>query len=227
MTGEVTVEFSLSLKETMRSTPTSCLIDQLRDALRRPLPGPAAQVLMSPDPRPGAERILDPDPDCRHAGVLALLYPSGGDLCLVLTLRTESVESHRGQISFPGGAMDPGEIPEETALREAHEELGINPAGLDVLGELSPLYIPHSGFYVHPVVAYAADRPAFVPNPEEVAEVIEAPVSLLLAPDTCCEEVWRLRGAPARVPFYAIGPHKVWGATAMMLSELMTLLKEQ
>ena len=115
------------------STLAPHLIAQLRDALRRPLPGPAAQALMSPDPRPGAERGLAACPDSRQAGVLALLYPSGDDLCLVLTLRTQSVESHRGQISFPGGAMDPGEIPEETALREAYEELGINPLELDVL----------------------------------------------------------------------------------------------
>ena len=211
----------------MISTHTRHLIAQLGDALQRPLPGPAAQALMSPDPRPGAGRNLASHPDCRQAGVLALLYPSGEDLCLVLTLRTQSVESHRGQISFPGGAMDPGETPEETALREAYEELGINPLELDVLGKLTSLYIPHSGYCVHPVVAYAGERPAFIPNREEVAEVIEAPISLLLAPDTACEEVWQIRGVPARVPFYAVGSHKVWGATAMMLCELLALFHEK
>lgn len=214
----------------------------LREALCRPLPGFQAQVLMAPEPRRGDDETANPDQEYRPAAVLILMYPCGNemqqpvagqesetgisteDLCLVLTLRTERVESHRGQISFPGGSMDPGEDATATALREAEEELGVDPRDMRILGSLSPLTIPHSRFCVWPVVAYAAQRPAFVPNAEEVAEVIQVELVQLLAPSTRCEEVWQLHGGPVRVPYYAVGPHKVWGATAMMLGELLAVL---
>ncbi len=205
-------------------------LEQVRRGLRGPLPGLPAQMRMSPQPRPGAERILDPDLTCRHAGVLILLYPCprpcavGGEaLCLVLTRRSGKVSNHQGQISFPGGSMEPGETAVAAALREAWEELRIPPTALEVIGELSPLYIPRSGFCVHPVVAYAPERPAFSPCAEEVAEVIEVPLAHLLDPLTRREETWLIHGEPVRVPFYAIGPHKVWGATAMVLAELLAL----
>jgi hypothetical protein len=98
--------------------------------------------------------------------------------------------------------------------------------GLVILGELSPIYIPASDFCVYPLVAFAAGRPDFVPNPHEVAEIIEAPLSHLLDPATRCEETWPWHDTHRRVPFYAIGEHKVWGATAMMLCELLTLIDE-
>jgi 8-oxo-dGTP pyrophosphatase MutT (NUDIX family) len=159
--------------------------------------------------------------------VLVLFYPApDGELRIVLTRRTERLESHRGQISLPGGSMDPGEDARAAARREAQEELGIDPESLELLGELSPLYIPPSRFCVYPVVAYAARPLRFTPSEEEVAEVLEVPVKQLLVPATRCEETWELRGDPVLVPFYAVGPHKVWGATAMMLCELLALLDE-
>ncbi len=120
--------------------------------------------------------------------------------------------------------MDPGEDAIAAALREAQEELGVDPAGLTVLGRLSPLYIPPSDFCIYPVVAYAGERPVFVPSPHEVAEVLEVPLAHLLSPATRCEEVWDIRGTPVRVPYYAFGEHKVWGATAMVLCEFLALL---
>ncbi|MGC8782643.1 MAG: NUDIX hydrolase [Anaerolineae bacterium] len=193
--------------------------------MAQPLPGLAAQLRMSPRPRPGTERILDPQLDCRRAGVLVLIYPRDGELCVVLTRRTETVDNHRGQISFPGGSLEPGEDAAAAALREGWEELGIRPDAVEVLGALSPLYIPNSRFCIYPTVACAAARPDFIPNPGEVAEIIEVPLALLLDPTTRREEAWDLRGAAVQVPFYAVGPHKVWGATAMVLSELVALLQ--
>ena len=99
--------------------------------------------------------------NCRRAGVLVLFYPCDGELCLVLTRRTDAVDNHRGQISFPGGSMDPGEDAVAAALREAWEELAVDTGPLEVLGGSPPLYIPPSGFCIYPVVAYAAERPRF------------------------------------------------------------------
>jgi len=199
-------------------------LHQVSAALQRPLPGLTAQLRMSPQPRLRSERILDPFLDCRRAGVLLLLYPGDEGLCLVLTRRTESVRSHQGQISLPGGSLEPGETAVEAAVREANEELSVDPSALTILGQLSPLYIPLSGFCIYPVVAYAARRPAFVPSDIEVAEVIEEPLDHLLDSDTCAEEVRQLRGQEVRVLFYRIGAHKVWGATAMVLCEFVALL---
>lgn len=213
-------------------------VNRLRATLREPLPGLQAQMGMAPDPRPGTDRILDPFLDCRRAGVLALLYPGGsdvgrfdkspygndGELCLVLTRRTDGVDNHRGQISFPGGSMHPDEDAVAAALRETQEELGVDPAQIDVLGQLSPLYIPPSGFCIYPVAGFISERPCFIPSPNEVAEVLEVPLDYLLNPTTRREEVWPIRNADVRVPFYAVGPHKIWGATAMVLCELLTLI---
>jgi 8-oxo-dGTP pyrophosphatase MutT (NUDIX family) len=202
------------------------LIESLRAALVGPLPGLPAQMGMAVHPRPGTERILDPFLECRRAGVLVLLYPDGGDLSLVLTRRTDSLESHSGQISFPGGSMDPGEDAIATAKREAMEELGVEPESLKILGQLSPLYIPPSDFCIYPVVAYAPAALSFTPNEFEVAEVLQVSVPHLRHPETRREEIWELRGAPVRVPYYAVGSHKVWGATAMVLCELLSLLAD-
>jgi 8-oxo-dGTP pyrophosphatase MutT (NUDIX family) len=207
-------------------TSVSQWLNLLRVALAQPLPGLSAQMGMAPVPRPGTAHILDPMLNCRRAGVLVLFYPCDDELCLVLTRRTDAVDNHRGQISLPGGSMDPGEDAAAAALREAWEELAVDTAPLAVLGELSPLYIPASGFCMYPVVAYSTERPDFVPNPGEVAEVLEVSLAHLLAPDTRDEEIWLIRGADVCVPFYRVGHHKVWGATAMVLCELLTLVQE-
>ncbi len=212
----------------MPTTGYPPLVETLRDALTHPLPGLSAQMNMAPQPRPGTTRILDPLLDCRRAGVLVLLYPedNGSDLTLVLTRRTDSLDHHRGQISFPGGSMDPGEDAIAAAKRETLEELGVEPESLEILGQLSPLYIPPSDFCIYPVVAYTPKPPSFTPNRHEVAEVLQVPVRHLRQPATRSEETWEQRGAPVRIPYYAVGSHKVWGATAMVLCELLSLLAD-
>ena len=195
----------------------------IRRALRRPLPGHAAQVTMMARPlTPGLvlpERFLD-------AGVLVLLYPLNGALHVALTRRTAHLAAHGGQISFPGGLCEAGDSSTAaTALRETHEELGLAPECIELLGPLSPLEIPVSGYRIHPWVAYAACEPAFRPDPFEVAEVIEAPLAQLLDRRTAAVEMWTIRGHEARVPFFHVGEHKVWGATAMVLAELLALIR--
>ncbi len=200
-------------------------LDQVKAALQKPLPGLPAQMGMAPIPRPGSDRILDPELDCKHAATLLLLYPEHGRLHLVLTRRTDLVASHQGQISLPGGAMEPGETTEQAALREAWEELGIEPDQVEIIGALSRLFVPPSGFCIRPVVGYSPARPQFHPAPLEVAEVIETPLDLLLDDGICRTETWFMRGENVQVPYYAIGPHKVWGATAMTLCEFLALVK--
>jgi 8-oxo-dGTP pyrophosphatase MutT (NUDIX family) len=194
-------------------------------ALAGPRPGLNAHRWMAPRPRP-IERILDPPADCRWAAVLVLLYPVQGQLTLVLTRRADTLPDHRGQISFPGGVKEPGESFQQAALREACEELGVDPARVRLLGQLSDLYIPPTNFCVRPSVGATDERPPFHPAPDEVAEVIEVPVIHFLAPECRQEEEWIIRGEAAQVPFFRVGEHIVWGATAMILGELVLMLHE-
>jgi len=194
--------------------------DFIRDALRRPLPGPDAQSRMAPL---GRERIPAP-PDAQEAGVLLLIYPGPADLLFVLTRRADQLGYHSGQISLPGGRREPNDLDfVATALREAQEEIGIVAGQVQTLGALTALYIPQSNFVVHPVIGYAAGRPAFRPNAAEVAELIEAPLHMLLNPTIRQVGVLSQDGPP--VPFYRLGGHAVWGATAMILSEFEMVLR--
>lgn len=205
-------------------------IDQIEAALRQTLPGLPAMVRMAPHPRP----LVPPTPDHRprEGGVLVLLYPHGpaGELHLVLTRRTDTVGNHRGQISFPGGSVDPGDpSTAHTALREACEEIGVCECAADLrlLGALTPLYIPPSDFRIYPHVAYAPRRPQFDPQPAEVAELLEAPVSHFVDESNTAQEEWFVGGATRLVPYYVVHGHKVWGATAMVLAELAAVVAVQ
>ena len=195
--------------------------EQIRQALALTRPGMTAWARMMPQPR-----RVTPPPDVtpRQAGVLLLLYPLDERIHLVLTRRTEGMVTHSGQISLPGGGVKTGETPAQAAVREAHEEVGLS-VPVSLLGELTPLYIPPSNYLIHPFVAMSETRPHFVPDPREVAEVLEVPLEMLLDAATRAEETWELRGSPVLVPFYRVGPHKVWGATAMVLAEFTVLLE--
>ncbi len=164
----------------------------------------------------------------RDGSVLILFFPFDAGLMLVLTRRTATVEHHRSQISFPGGARENGELFVETALREAEEEIGIRPETVEVLGEMVPLGIPVSGFVVHPFVGITPERPEYRIDPVEVAGVIEAPLSHLLDPMRRREEEQVFRGEKALVPFFDlpdVDRPPLWGATAMMLSALLERLR--
>jgi 8-oxo-dGTP pyrophosphatase MutT (NUDIX family) len=209
------------------SHPASPLsVDDVRRALRQPLPGLPAQVLLAPAYRTAELQDRTPHATPREAGVLVLLYPHGDRLFFPLTRRTQSVANHRGQVSLPGGAQEGDESLQETAWRETCEELGVCPDRWDSLGSLSPLYIPPSGFRIHPFVAYVPRHPRFHPDPLEVAEVIETPLAFLVDPSSVRREEWELHGNDVEVPFFYVKGHKVWGATAMVLSELVFLLRE-
>jgi 8-oxo-dGTP pyrophosphatase MutT (NUDIX family) len=187
--------------------------------------GLAAQLKLAPEYRVESLHATPPA-DARVAGVLILLYPHNGVWHFPLMKRTEDGLTHSGQISLPGGSQEAGESLQDTARREACEEIGAACAEVEVLGQLSTLYIPPSNFLVTPTVGYGDQRPDFQCDPREVAELIEVPLSTLFDPQVVKREPWTLRGASVEVPFYQIGPHKVWGATAMILSEFSMLLAE-
>ncbi|MBP1733965.1 MAG: coenzyme pyrophosphatase [Deltaproteobacteria bacterium] len=202
-------------------------VNMIEAALRKPLPGIKAQLRMAP--RPGSLKLPTPQSTPRKSGVLILLFPSEetGELCFVLTRRTEIVADHKGQISLPGGAVDPDDPSiAYTALREACEEVGVCSDVMRILGPLTPIYIPPSDFCVQPYVAYMSQSPQFFPQPEEVAEIIEVPIPHLLDEKNVVVEEWLLDDEVKQVPFFNIYGHKVWGATAVVLSEFAAILED-
>jgi 8-oxo-dGTP pyrophosphatase MutT (NUDIX family) len=178
----------------------------------------AAQQTMVPASR---QRYPQQNGNARQAGVLVLLYPLANELHFVLTRRNESLRGHSGQISFPGGKRDPHDLTLiDTARRETCEELGVCGDNLDIIGSLSTIYIPPSNFEVYPIVGALPDIPQFRPNPAEVSEVFSVPLAALLDDDYKQSEYRDFQGTTYLIPYYGFNGHKVWGATAIMLSEL-------
>lgn len=201
--------------------------DHVRAALALPdFDARTAWAHMELQPRPPRTAPLNPE-DYRRAAVLIPLYPdpTTGALTLLLIRRTPDPGVHSGQVGFPGGAWEPGDLDDAaTALREACEEVGLCSA-VSVIGCLTPLYIPPSRYRVTPVIGCLAARPTWTPNPLEVAALLELSLPDLLDDSRKQAEDWPLFGRTYRVPFYIVGGHKVWGATALMLSELEMRLR--
>jgi 8-oxo-dGTP pyrophosphatase MutT (NUDIX family) len=183
----------------------------------------AAQRRMMPIVRLPQAFVTDAAP--KHAAVLLLLYEREGELHFVLMRRAEQTGVHSGQISLPGGRREADESPVQTALRETHEELGVAPALVEVIGALSALYIPPSNFLVQPIVGRCAVQPCWQPKQDEVAEVIEVPLRLLFDDALKGAEETTRYGLPFRILYYDLLGHKVWGATASILSELEMRLR--
>jgi len=182
---------------------------------------------MSPQPRLGWDPLKFPE-GARDGAALLLVYPHDDALHVALTVRGAELRNHTGQVSLPGGRVDAGETFETAALREAQEEIGVDPRSVELVGRLTPLHIPVSGFLLHPVVGCTSMRPAFQRAEWEVARIIEAPVSLLSDPTAIRHEM-RTRtvkgeSIDVRVPYYDIDGEKVWGATAMVLAEFCAIL---
>ena len=209
----------------MTLPPFTDVVPSLRERLQRPLPGLEAQLRMCPPQRGAPDQWDEAQRNARRAAVLALLYPFDGTTGLVLTQRHEDLKAHSGQISFPGGRIEPGESPTEAALREGWEEVGINRREVDVLGHLTDLYIPPSDFTVTPVVAAIPTRPVFRPQEEEVDVIIEVPVPALLDPAAHTSAVWTFGEHEVDIPYFAFGEFEIWGATAMMLAELLAVME--
>jgi len=204
-------------------------LSNVRLALAAPRVGRSAQERMSPRPRPGDIFPMPENVAGKQAGVLILLYEHEGALHFFLTRRTETVGTHKGQISLPGGSKEGNEPLQATALREAHEELGIDPEQVEILGApLTPLYIPVSDFWVTAFVGYyCCGEPRPSGAVAEVFEILPTRLDVLMDDTVIAEEEWELRGYKVLVPFFKLHGYKVWGATAMILSEFVTLLRAQ
>jgi 8-oxo-dGTP pyrophosphatase MutT (NUDIX family) len=185
--------------------------------------GHAAQAKMKPVPRTETRPAHLPGQP-RQGAVLLLLYKQNGQTTLVLTRRRDDLPSHPGQISLPGGRREMGERLQQTALRECYEEVGVHPSRVTILGQLTPLYVLPSDFQVTPFVGWHEERPEMVAQPTEVAEIIEAPLEQLLNQEMRDKEDWEWKNGLLEVPFFRVGEHKVWGATAMILSEFVERL---
>ncbi|SER10544.1 NUDIX hydrolase [Neolewinella agarilytica] len=205
------------------------LLEQLRQRLTdHPLPGSSAQNSMSP---PLRGTPLTPPATARRASVLALLYPIDGLLHLLFIQRTSPPgDRHAGQISFPGGSAEAADADAAaTALRETEEEVGIPRQSIELLGALTPLYIPVSNFLVDPFVGYRAERPDFILQESEVARVLEIPLADFLGPEARKVGDRKLSSGMTlkEVPFWSVGDgEEIWGATSMMVGELVALLRE-
>lgn len=197
-----------------------------RLAVDEALPGHDAHLTMAPSSRLDRWMLSVEGKAGREAAVLVLLHPDAeGRACVVLTARPDGLRDHAGQVSFPGGRREPDEAFHEAALREAHEEVGLDAHAVALAGPMTPLYIPPTRFRCHPFVALAGAPPALVPGEAEVAAVLHVPLEALFAPEALEMGTWEVNGAvSARVPYYRVGRYRVWGATAMMLAELHALV---
>lgn len=200
----------------------------LVEAFEKPLPGQTAQKRMMPRLNNSFDRFsIDARKGAKEGAVLLLLYKKNGHIYFPLTQRNEYNGAHSGQISFPGGKVEPDDpSPVYTALRETEEELGIARSSIRVLGTLTDLFIIASNFNVRPVVGFMEEPPEFNLDPREVAEVIEISLDQLLDNSLVQEKEIKARQKYfLTAPYFDFDGYHVWGATAMMLSEFKEILK--
>lgn len=163
-------------------------------------------------------------PDAKPAAVAAVFYPAGGQWHLPLILRPDSMIYHPGQISLPGGRAEPGEAAEACAVRELHEELGVAPDGVTILGLLPPVFVYASNFLVRPLAAIAPQRPAFRPDSREVAELLELPLPHLLDSRNYGTCTIVRAGLSFQAPCIEFQNRRIWGATALILGQLLDVI---
>ncbi|MBN2621809.1 MAG: NUDIX domain-containing protein [Acidimicrobiales bacterium] len=166
-------------------------------------------------------------PPSRPSAVLAPLYEDGAadGVVVVLTRRTWDMRTHQGEVSFPGGRVEPGESPVDGARREAQEEIGLDPSSIEIIGELDHLATVSSGSFIVPYVGALPGRPETVPSPAEVEAVLHVPLAELLDPAIFREEIWTFPGGYEQpITFFELVGDTVWGATASLLRQLLGIV---
>jgi 8-oxo-dGTP pyrophosphatase MutT (NUDIX family) len=202
------------------------IVDSLKVGFSKELPGQDAQYKMVPPGRGRTKLNGIQGFNPRRAAVLCLVYPKDDAPHIVLMRRNSYPGVHSDQISFPGGKAEAFDNSlQDTAVRESHEELGIVPESVNLLGELTQVYIPPSNFLVNPFVGFTESQPQFIPDSKEVNEVVEVPFEAILDDKNLQNVSLDLRGTPVDVPAFMLNGHVVWGATAMMLSELAHIVR--
>ena len=206
-------------------------LERVKNALEKrlldPLPGRGAQIKMAPSPLDENRFNENPNRPSRPGGVMALLYPKNNELYLPLMKRPTYNGAHGGQVSFPGGKVEKEDFDlTATALRETEEEMGVERDGIKVLGKLSDLFIIASNFKVSPTVGLIDYTPKFIPDPYEVEEVLEVSIAQLLDLNRRGVKEMRFGKYMIQSPFFDVQGHVVWGATAMMLSELIAVIED-
>lgn len=203
-------------------------IQKLKEQLNQPLPGEIAQLKMAPAQRLAFMEYFKAGlKNSTQSAVLVCLYPHLDSIYTVMMLRPSEQGAHSDQVSFPGGRFEDADGSlETTALREANEEVGIEPSSFEIIGKLTPVYIPVSNYLVHPFIAASLIRPEFSMNTIEVKQIIETEITPFL------NDAIKGRGLfksglkiEIEAPFYEVQEYKIWGATAMILSELGAILQ--
>jgi 8-oxo-dGTP pyrophosphatase MutT (NUDIX family) len=206
---------------------TSDFIASLKLEIQKGLPGTDVQWQMASSDRFVKDFPRFPGKDARDASVLILLYPHNGSIYTVFMQRPDYNGVHGGQISFPGGKKESDdENTIQTAIREAWEETGVNPSIVNIIGTLTPLFIPVSNMLVTPVIGWTNGKPSFKHKPEEVLFLIEADVKKLLDPSIVKFKPFEIRDEILDIKYYDYEGNTIWGATAMILHELLNLIRK-
>jgi 8-oxo-dGTP pyrophosphatase MutT (NUDIX family) len=198
----------------------------LKNEIMKGLPGTDVQWQMASSDRFVKNFPRHPGKDARIAAVLIILYPENGSIHTVFMQRPDYEGVHGGQISFPGGKKEPvDENAIQTALREANEETGIDPTVVNIIDTLTPLFIPVSNMLVTPVLGWINEKPVFNHKPEEVLFLINADLRRLLDPSIVRLKPFKIRGEMLEIKYFNYEENTIWGATAMMLKELLSLIR--
>ena len=201
-------------------------LEKLKVRLEGELPGRAAHLQMNPlHFNPNFPKLI-PDENSHKTAVLILLFPNeSNQLSVLLTLRSDKLKNHSGEISFPGGHLEGEEDSIQAALRETFEEVGILPETINVIGTLSPFFALPSDSYIQPVVGYTDHLDKLILNPDEVQEAIIVPIDDLLNPINLEHKIIQKNERTIQIPYWNVHSERpLWGATAMIMNELLTII---
>jgi mutator protein MutT len=204
--------------------PATWSLDEIAPPAAYPLRRSVADLVAAVADSPPEQPLAPAFPDARLSAVLIALADGDDGAEVLLTRRSMDLRHHRGEISFPGGRVDPGETPVEAARREAHEEVGLEPAVVSVVGELDHLNTAVSRSYIVPVVARLADPVPLRPSSPEVERIFWLPLGELVRPDTYRAERWGVPPTDRLIHFFELDDETIWGATATMLVDLLRRL---